>query len=83
MNPCDYVYLPYLIGTHWLVHNGGRPNSRQPGYPYKHMRLCETKEHVVAHYTVRLTNTRVQLRLQLIALSYRRRSVTQVVLTTF
>lgn len=29
----------FIAGVHWLNHNGGRPNNRTPGYPWKYMKL--------------------------------------------
>eukprot|EP00904_Undaria_pinnatifida_P012700 jgi/Undpi1/8560/HiC_scaffold_25.g11025.m1 len=41
-----------LPATHWLMHNGGRAKSRNPGYPWKFMRLVQTKTKMVDHFAV-------------------------------
>ncbi|CAM9232020.1 unnamed protein product [Pylaiella littoralis] len=39
-----------MKGVHWLHHNGGRPNNRHPGYPWKYMRLVATNKKLADHW---------------------------------
>ncbi|CAM9166693.1 unnamed protein product [Ectocarpus fasciculatus] len=41
-----------MKGGHWLEHNGGRSSNRHPGYPWKYMRIVETKEMLADHWPV-------------------------------
>ncbi|CAM9334475.1 unnamed protein product [Ectocarpus sp. 4 AP-2014] len=41
-----------MKGGHWLEHNGGRSSNRHPGYPWKYMRIVETKEMLANHRSV-------------------------------